>query len=101
MKQKKLMGDQILRHLELAGDITALIATKEYGTTDLRDQIYFLRKRLKAEGKGRFIQTTFHRSPVNDQKYAKYHLRTTEGSTITAPAKPKQQSLPLKGVARV
>lgn len=76
---KALIQDQVLQHLEMVGDITAVIATKEYGTCDLRDQIYILRKRLRAEGRGRWIRTTFHRSPVKNERYAKYTLMTKAG----------------------
>ncbi|BCS53325.1 helix-turn-helix domain-containing protein [Geobacter sp. SVR] len=80
MSKEQNLQDQILKHLEAVGDITQLIAAKEYGTNDLRDQIYFLRKRLAVEGatkqpsEKRWIKTTFHKSPLKNERYAKYTL---------------------------
>ena len=68
------LKEVILRHMEAVGSINALIAAKEYGTNDLRDQIYFLRKHLKSENKERWIKTTFHKSPLKGERYATYTL---------------------------
>lgn len=80
--KKELIQDKVLKHLEMVGDITALVASKEYGTNDLRDQIYTLRKRLVTEKKGRWIKTSFHKSPVNNERYAKYTLMDKTGPAI-------------------
>ena len=79
---KERIQDKILKHLEMTGEFTALIAAKEYGTNDLRDQIYFLRRRLASERKGRWIKTVFRKSPINGERYAKYILMGPTGPVV-------------------